>query len=149
MDFNYQKQLEEGLEFQDFVTDKILDNGLVLNCYGSKKYQYEKGESKTGIEVKLDKRSCHTHNLYIEYAEKKKTSKTFIPSGIARTDNTWLYCIGDYETLYLIPKKTLKELKINEMLKHVETPTSKGYLLPCELAAKHAALIIKNEKGIS
>lgn len=142
MDLNYQKQFEEGLEFQDFVTDKLLDNGLVLNCYGSKKYQNEKGESKTGIEVKFDKRSCHTNNLYIEYAEKKKTSKTFIPSGIERRDNTWLYCIGDYDTLYLIPKKTLKELRTMSKLKHVETPTSRGYLLPCDQANVIAALII-------
>ena len=34
--------------------------------------------------------------------------------------------------------------KTNEMLKHVETPTSKGYLLPCKLATNYAALIIEN-----
>jgi len=143
MNIYYKEQLEEGLEFQDYVTDKLLEKGLVLNGYSSMKYQYGKGESRSGIEVKLDKRSSYTNNLFIEYAEKKASSSTFVASGIDRNDNTWLYCIGDYETLYLISKKHLKKIKLRSGVKHIETGTSKGYLLPCEEAKSIAALIIK------
>ena len=45
----YNKQLEKALEFQDFVADKLYNIGIPLNCYSSKKYQYEKGESRSGI----------------------------------------------------------------------------------------------------
>lgn len=118
----------------------------MLNCYGSRKYQYQVGESKTGIEIKFDKRSKETHNLYIEYAEKRSDSNIYVSSGIERNDNTWLYCIGDYETLYLIPKNRLKALKNDPSLEHKTTRTSKGYLLPCEKASGIAAKVIRIEK---
>jgi hypothetical protein len=65
----YQKKLEEGLEYQDFCTDKLFELGINVNVYSSKKYQFSKGESKTGIEFKLDNQFKRTGNLYIEYSE--------------------------------------------------------------------------------
>lgn len=97
-DYNkyYQDQLEKGLQYQDFVADKLYNIGWSLNCYSSKKYQYEKGESRSGIEIKFDNQMKNTHNLYIEYAEKSHpNNKIYIPSGIERVDNTIIVCIGD------------------------------------------------------
>lgn len=135
---------EEGLQFQDFATDILKSYGINLNCYSSRKYQFTKGESSSGIECKLDNMLSKTGNLYIEYAEKGPKSVVYKPSGIERDDNTWLYVIGNYDVIFLIPKKYLIQWKTSlKTLKHIETPTSKGYLLPIFYAEKYAAHVIQ------
>ena len=145
----YEKNLEESREFQDFVTDRMLDTlGVSINCYGSKKYQYSKGESKSGIEIKLDRKYKDTHNLYIEYAEKRPESNNYIASGIDRNDNSWLYCIGNYDILFILSKKWLQQFKTLKELRHITTETSKGYLLPEPMAFKYAVKTISTNKFI-
>lgn len=140
----YKLQLEKASEYQDFITDKLFDIGLCVNVYSSKKYQFSKGESKTGIEIKFDNQFKRTGNLYIEYAEKSDPKNdNYVCSGILRNDNTWIYCIGNYEIIYLFPKKWLQEIKKLKNIKHVITPTSKGFLYPEMLANKYAIKIIK------
>jgi len=111
------------------------------------KYQYTKGESKSGVEIKLDRRFKDTGNLYIEYGEKRPEAINFMPSGIERNDNSWLYCIGNYEILYILSKKWLKELRedTESELRHITTATSKGFLLPKYLADEKAVNIIRDE----
>lgn len=54
---HYKECLEKGLEYQDFVAGKLIEElGLVLSFYSSKKFQYGKGESMQGIEIKFDDR---------------------------------------------------------------------------------------------
>lgn len=140
----YRTQLEKSLEYQDFVMEKLYDIGISLNCYSSIRYQNEKGESRAGIEIKFDDRRKDTGNLYIEYAEKSHPNKKeYVPSGIDRRDNTWLYVQGDYEVIYVIAKTLLKNLKTVKKFKHVANATSRGYLLPDADAQKYAAIIIK------
>ena len=143
---NYYKQkLEQGQEYQDFVMDKLHDSiGWSLNCYSSRKYQYEKGESRTGIEIKFDNLIKKKGNLYIEYAEKSNpNNKNYVPSGIERNDNTIIYCIGNYEVIYLIAKNWLQQFKLLKNTRHVTTATSKGYLFSEIDAKKYAIKIIK------
>ena len=124
--------------------DKLYDIGMVLNCYSSRKYQNEKGESRAGIEIKFDAKRKTTRNLYIEYAEKSHpNNKNYVPSGIERKDNTWLYVIGDYEVIYIIAKNWLQQFKSIKGVKHITTPTSKGYLFTELMAQKYAVRIIK------
>lgn len=48
---------EEAMEYQDFIIDILTSYlGLVVSNYSSRKYQFGKGESRQGIEIKLDKR---------------------------------------------------------------------------------------------
>jgi hypothetical protein len=139
----YQKKLEEGLEYQDFCTDKLFELGINVNVYSSKKYQFSKGESKTGIEFKLDNQFKRTGNLYIEYSEKANpNNENYICSGIERKDNTWLHIQGNYEVIYIFAKNWLQGIKKTKV-RHVTTPTSKGYLLPELLARKYAIKIIE------
>lgn len=145
-DYNtyYHRQLEKALEYQDFVADKLYEIGIPLNCYSSKKYQYGKGESRTGIKIKFDDQRKRTGNLYIEYAEKSNpNNKIYIPSGIERKDNTWLYVIGDYDIIYILAKNWLQQIKNLKDTRHVTTPTSKGYLYMELMAQKYAIRIIK------
>ena len=140
----YRTQLEKSLEYQDFVADKLYEVGISLNCYSSIKYQNEKGESRAGIEIKFDDQRKRTGNIYIEYAEKSNpNNKNYVPSGIERKDNTWLYVIGDYDVIYILAKNWLQQFKNLKDIRHVTTATSKGYLFPETMAIKYSNKIIK------
>jgi len=115
--------------------EKLYDAGIPLLSYSSKKYQILIGENKAGIEIKYDRKFRETGNFYIETAEKSAANnKEFVASGIFRNDNTWLFIIGDYETIFIFSKEQLKKIKNN--YKQVETPTSKGFLIPVNEALK-------------
>lgn len=134
VDGYYKDRFFEGTDFQDYAIEKLYDNGIVVIPFSSRKYQLLKGESKSGYEFKYDKLFAKTGNFYIETAEKKQTETDFHPSGIDRDDNTVIWCIGDYDNIYLISKKQLK--LVRERFKEVKTATSKGFLLPVEYAKK-------------
>lgn len=135
----YREKLEEGLEFQDFVIDNI---DIPIIVYASRKYQENNGESKCGIEIKHDMLFRKTGNLYIETAEKSNaTNINFVQSGIYRKDNTWLWIIGDYKTVYFLAKEQLIALDKyvidgKDVFHHVINETSMGFLLPIEYAIK-------------
>ena len=134
----YKEQLSSSLEFQDFVADTLYHNGIVIMNYGSKKYQIEKGENKIGCEIKNDKKFRTTGNLWIELKEKSNPQNiNYIESGINRNDNTWIYIIGDYKTLYIFGKKMLSFLSKKYNSRENNTKTSIGFLLPIIDAEKY------------
>ena len=143
-DDTYKPQLEEAAEYQDFITDQLLKHGITLNQYSSRKYQFNKGESASGIEVKHDKRMAETGNAYIEIAEKSNPNmESYTKSGINRDDETWLFLIGNYEEALLMSKRQLKKLlrdktdKFDEWgIRKVQTPTSIAYTVPVEFLDK-------------
>ena len=127
----YREKLNMGIEYQDWVVEQLYSAGLPIISYSSKKYQYTIGENKAGLEIKYDTNWQRTGNLYIEIAEKSnKDNLYFVESGIYRSDNTWLYLIGDYSKIFILSKKHLKYLHKRSKYREVETGTSKGYLLP-------------------
>jgi hypothetical protein len=140
----YAEKLQQGLEFQDFVTDILFNELFIpLSTYQSKKYQL-KGENKQGIEIKYDDRYKETGNIYIELSEKSNAlNSSFVDSGINRSDNTWLYIIGDYTVLYIFGKKLLRGMHASKKYREVSTSTSKGFLIPRNDAEKYALKIIK------
>lgn len=142
----YKDQLACALEFQDFVAEQLYAIGLPLVNYASKKYQIERGENKQGVEIKHDKKFRSTGNFWIEISEKSHPSrKDYFTSGIHRSDNTWLYVIGDYEEIFIFSKEFLKRLHASGRYRTIEngTKTSMGFLLPRSDAEKYAAKIIR------
>jgi hypothetical protein len=137
---NYKEMLQKGLEYQDFITDLLLKEiGISLSTYSSKKYQYDIGENKQGIEIKFDDRYKETGNLYIEVEEKSNANNWYyVNSGIYRNDNTWLYLIGDYNEVFIFSKKQLIILHEKNIYKLVKTPTSIGFLIPKNDAEKYS-----------
>jgi len=137
---NYKEMLQKGLEYQDFITDLLLKEiGISLSTYSSKKYQYNIGENKQGIEIKFDDRYKETGNLYIEVEEKSNANNWYyVNSGIYRNDNTWLYLIGDYNEVFIFSKKQLIILHEKNIYKLVKTPTSIGFLIPKNDAEKYS-----------
>lgn len=127
----YAKKLEIGLEFQDIVTKALYQRGIVVIGYASRKFQNSDGENMLGAEIKRDDNFRKTGNLYIETSEKSHPDKQeFIPSGIFREDNSWLFVIGDEKTIYIFSTKWLRKLIDKYPEKTNATQTSKGRLLP-------------------
>lgn len=149
MDDRYSKDLQRGLEYQDYVFDQLrtMDGmPIFLGAYASVKYQKGKGESPSGLEVKYDALFRQTENLFIETAEKSYAGQVkFHPSGAMSEDNTWLYLIGDYQEAYIFAKNLLKAFCVpeNKAVTFKEIPTAQGYIFPLEyverkcLCAKH------------
>ncbi len=141
----FQKDLEEGLQFQDFIIDELYKKGICLMVYGSKSRQ-RNSESLNGIEIKFDRKFRQTGNFFIEcfsysYQHFLKTSEViFHESGILKADNTWLFVIGDFKGFYVIPKKTLVKYykKFSDRLREASyindsgqrIVTAKGLLIP-------------------
>jgi len=142
----YKEQLQKGLEYQDFVAEKLYSIGLPLFNYSSKKYQVELGENKLGVEIKHDMKFEETGNFWIEISEKSHPDrKEYFKSGINRADNTWLYVIGNYNEIFIFSKQFLLKLHEANRYKIIEnkSKTSCGFLFPREDAEKYAAKIIK------
>jgi len=100
---------EVGIEYQDFVCKRLMEDGLVLQNFGSKRWQIAVGENIQGWEIKYDGVFRRSGRLSIEVAEKSRASnEEWVPSGIYRNDNTWLYIQGDEQTIFVFGKKNLK-----------------------------------------
>ena len=134
----YQDKLQEGLEFQDVVTKELYIRGIVVVGYSSRRFQNNKGENMLGAEIKRDGKFRDTGNLYIETAEKSHPNNLhYVPSGIYREDNSWLFVIGDEKTIYIFSTKYLHMLKESKNYEEKKTPTSIGFLVPVVDAEKY------------
>jgi hypothetical protein len=147
-------KIETGLIYQDFITDLLHQTiGIAVNQYASQLYQYQIGEGRSGIEIKHDELYVRTGNLWIEVAEKARPrSGDYVPSGIDRDNKSWLYVIGDYDTVFGFPIIFLKSLKATGRynVQENKTKTSMGFLFRDKDARKYAAFILspKAEKKI-
>ena len=128
----YQQQLEDSQEFQDFLIKELSKRGIHIQCFSSKKYQWEIGESACGAEIKYDKMFSKTGNLYIETHEKANLENpNYASSGINR-DNILHWIQGDYGIVFIFSKRELARYIFShtDKLKFIVKETSMGYLLP-------------------
>jgi hypothetical protein len=132
----YADHLQVGLEFQDTVTKALYQRGIVVVGYSSRRFQNEEGENMLGAEIKRDGKFRETGNLYFETSEKSHPDNAnYIPSGIHRKDNSWLFVIGDEKTIYIFSTKYLQMLE--SRYKNKISPTSKGFIMPIAEAEKY------------
>lgn len=129
---NYKECLEKGLKYQDFVTDIIFEKkAITLSAYSSREYQFTKGETKQGFEIKFDDKFEKTGNLYIETSEKTNPKNAnFVKSGIYRDDNTWIWLIGNYKEIFIFSPKYLRKIHKKKNYREINTLTSTGFLIP-------------------
>lgn len=142
----HKNSFEVGNEFQDFVCIELAKDGIILQNINSKKFQYTTGENLQGFEIKYDARCTGdintepTYRLSIEIAEKsKETNISFVPSGIYRSDNSWMYIQGNYNGFWIFPKNILVELHKSGRYKEHECSTVKKFYLPIEDADRYCA----------
>lgn len=135
---------EEALEFQDFVADVLRKElGIVITNYASRKYQFNVGENRQGIEIKLDTNILKTGNVSIEIGEKsRKDLSDYTPSGILRNDNSWLYIQGNYDIIFIFAKKILVMLYNSNRYRIDNLPTLRRFLIPISDAERYAAKIL-------
>jgi len=136
---------QSGLEFQDFVVDLLREQlGIVITNYQSQRFQFGVGENKQGIEIKLDRDILRTNNVSIEIAEKARASNPYyVPSGIYRNDNSWLYIQGNWDIVFIFSKNILRLLRQSRRYKIDTLPTLKRFLLPIDNARKYAAKVLE------
>ena len=133
----------DGVEFQDFVCDLLAKKiNLIIQNYSSKYFQWNHGENRQGMEIKLDNRCTDTKRLSIEIAEKANGDNlNFVPSGIYRDDNSYLYIVGNRTLIYIFAINFLQRLhktgKYIEATHPPEKPTIKKFYLPFEEADKY------------
>lgn len=144
----YAANLEAGERFEDFCVDLLYEAGIPVVAHKSREKQYA-GENKAGLEFKYDRLLSQTGNLFVETHEKSDPANTnFVPSGILRRDNTWLYVIGDYSVVFVFQKNVLRELferKVSGEPKYERKTieTSRGFLLPRAVAERWAGKILR------
>lgn len=138
---------KEALKFQDFVVDLMLKEfGLAITNYSSEYYQYNFGENRQGIEIKLDKEMLHYGNVSIEVAEKTEAkNENWIESGILRNDNSWLYIQGNYDIVFIFGKEHLKRFYKEKYFDKVwqPKPTIKTFRIPIKTAEIIALKVIR------
>ena len=140
------EKLAKAEIYQDVVMVELYKRGIVLNAFTSYHFQVKSGENMMGVEIKRDNLWRKSGNFYIETAEKHNVNGNFVPSGIMRQDNTWLYVIGDERTFYVLPKKALVEMA--SICKTVETPSSQGYLMTKAMVERYSLMKIETEREI-
>jgi len=108
-DAKSESSFQDGLEFQDFVCEKLAGESIILQNFCSKKYQFAVGENLQGVEIKYDSWCSKSGRISIEVAEKTRndSSLQWTPSGICREDNSWLYIQGNYKLLFIFAKRFL------------------------------------------
>jgi hypothetical protein len=135
-------KLKSGASYQDFIMVRLHLLGWVLQPYCSREGQL-KGENLFGLEIKNDDRMSETGNVCIEVAEKARPRVgDYVPSGIFRKDNTWMYGIGNRLLFLVFAKSTLKTAyarRVALRFKNYETQTSRGFLIPLSDAEKMCA----------
>jgi len=145
-------------EAPEEVKDKLRRGEISINkAYGDirrieRRFQNTEGENMLGAEIKRDGHFRKTGNLYFETAEKSHPDNPdYIPSGIWREDNSWLYVIGDEKTIYIFSTKYLRMLQDTKGIdgkykyQRKETPTSQGWVMPLKDSEKYCLRRIDKE----
>ena len=140
----------DGGEFEEFARDLMFERlGWWTDVYRSKHFQFGVGESRQGVEFKLDSRCTETGRLSIEVAEKANAdSDVWVPSGIMRDDNTILYVQGNSEKVWIFSKKFLRQLfyargpAVSEYGLVPSRPTVRRFFMPISDADKYSIKVL-------
>ena len=143
---NYLKQLEESQEFVSYWIELInRKTSMELTpIYSSTLQRKMLCDTREGFEFKYDRKSSTSKNFWIEIAEKNDpTQEDFVDAGICRKDNAWMYCMGDFEKLWFLPKrKLLEEYKKGEhKILSNKAGTSRGFLLDKGYASQNISVL--------
>ena len=132
------RSIQDGLEFQDLVTDRLAQDGIIIQNYCSKAYQLQKGENRQGWEIKLDNRCTETGRLSIEVAERTALDRPWVPSGIYAGHSAF-YIHGNRERFWLFETSFLQRL--HKTARYAEKddnpPTIRTFYLPISDADKY------------
>ena len=144
----YNENLVDSQLFQDFLCDVLEGLNIVIRFYQSIYYQFGRGESLEGCEVKLDRKARTTENVFMEVSEKAhKHAVDFTPSGILSGKHD-VYIIGNYDTVWFFHTRDLIATYRDNNYRIVPVwsegrQTGEGFLLPKVLAERIAFRILR------
>jgi hypothetical protein len=140
-------EYQRGMEFQDFVCQLLSREGIVLQNFVSKLYQYEVGENIQGWEIKRDDRCSSTGRLSIEVAEKSCSGLPFwTDSGIMSRLNPWLYIQGNRSVIFIFATKILRAYLAKNGCEITEKMgTIRTFYIPLDEAERLALKVIRTE----
>jgi hypothetical protein len=102
---------EESALFADRCQKPLATIGLPLTMYCSQPFQHKNGESLLGLEMKYDRMSLTTGNLFLEVAERSyPPGGPFVLSGVMNDNNPLFYGIGNERVLYVFSVRTLRKV---------------------------------------
>jgi hypothetical protein len=136
----------DGVEFQDWVCERLARHGVILQNLASKRWQLQVGENLQGFEIKLDRRCSDTLRLSIEIAERSRNDPSlgWTDSGIYRSDNSWLYVQGNETILFIFARQFLRNYHASTSPRVVEHfGTVRAFYLPFGIAMRHAAKVLR------
>jgi len=145
---NYQKLLKESEEFVKYWMG-IIQRKMCLRLTPVDSENLQKAvlcDTQEGFEFKYDRKVKETGNFWIEIGEKRDPSqKEYVPSGILRKDNAWMYCIGNYDELFFFPKQALIRMYTSRSVEIIENheKTSRGFLLDRFSSITNFAAVLK------
>ena len=143
---NYLQKIKESHEFVNYWIE-IINRKISLELtpiHSSNLQRRSLCDTREGFEFKNDKISTTSKNFWIEIAEKNNPSQDeFFPSGICRKDNAWMYCMGDFEKLWFLPKRKLLEEYASKKWTVIPNKegTSMAFLLDKEYVAKNISVL--------
>jgi hypothetical protein len=139
---DYTPNLKMAGEFEDFVSDVFYWRfGTPVHVYRSRKFQVAVGESRAGVEVKLDLLWRQTGRLFIETAERWNEQVEMRPAGIHGPG--WLYVVGDFSRFWVFGTRTLRLLESEGSFVKKEIATARGFVLPVANADRWASRIFE------
>ena len=154
----YNMKLAEGEMFEDYVYEHFREIwGIDIKSCNTYSEQINIGENYFGMEIKYDGLHKKTKRLFIEYQEKRRSENPdYIPSGVLRKDNSWLYLIGNFQVFYIFSVKDLRmalEAKddrgnFKHIRKEINRKTSCGFLLQENEIQDYALRIIRTGNEI-
>lgn len=107
---DYYECLHEAQEFEQFWCE-VIEHKLHLKLTRIRAKQNQSRflcDTKEGFEFKHNRGIEKYKGVFIEVRQKMdKDDPDFMPSSIGKKDNAWMYCIGDFNNLYFVPKKIL------------------------------------------
>lgn len=102
---DFSARLEEGHAFEDFVEDLFWAHGIAVRLHRSRKYQWERGESASGIEIKLDKRFRETGNLSVSDVSTGSEVVVFLGTHTAGARTWTRRCYLAFERLLYVSRE--------------------------------------------
>ena len=154
----YKNMLFLGQWYEDYLYVKLEEKlKIKIDGCNTEGEQRRIGENHLGWEIKFDDNYKKTGNLFIEYQEKRRSENPdYIPSGVLRKDNSWLYLIGNFQVFYIFSVKDLRmalEAKddrgnFKHIRKEINRKTSCGFLLQENEIQDYALRIIRTGNEI-
>ena len=141
-DVVYDRDKGVGEAYEAYLITQWQTAGRAVTPYTTFTDQVTRGDACVNgrdVEIKFDRLMHETDRLYIETAERRRLTRTFVPSGIYARSAAYWYVIGDYSRVFIFRRQRLRDIAVEMPVITISAGTSQGWLLPCGDACEEAS----------